>query len=76
MRLCQKHSAKQRGIGNAKELGHFDLIEWLGPTEAQAHRHQEDPSHRGFLPYTLMSIARICDEAAKVQDIAREDCLL
>jgi hypothetical protein len=42
MRLCQQHSAKQRQIGNAKEVGRFDLTEWLGPTEAQAHRHQSE----------------------------------
>ena len=39
-------------------------------------KRQEDPSNRGVLPYTSMSVAQICDEASKVQAIAHEDCLL
>jgi N6-adenosine-specific RNA methylase IME4 len=39
-------------------------------------KHQEDPTHRGVLPYTSMSIAQICGEASKVQAIAHADCVL
>jgi N6-adenosine-specific RNA methylase IME4/ParB-like chromosome segregation protein Spo0J len=37
---------------------------------------QQDPSHRGVLPYTSMSIAQICAEADKVRAIAHLDCIL
>jgi N6-adenosine-specific RNA methylase IME4 len=39
-------------------------------------KRQEDPSHRGVLPYTSMGIAEICNEAPKVQAIAHDDCML
>jgi N6-adenosine-specific RNA methylase IME4 len=39
-------------------------------------KRQEDPSHRGVLPYTSMSIEQICAEASKVLAIAHDDCLL
>jgi N6-adenosine-specific RNA methylase IME4 len=37
---------------------------------------QQDPSHRGVLPYTSMSLAQICAEGDKVRAIAHRDCLL
>jgi N6-adenosine-specific RNA methylase IME4 len=39
-------------------------------------KRQEDPSHRGVLPYTSMSIEQICAEADKVASIAHDDCVL
>ena len=35
-----------------------------------------DPSHRATHPYPQMSIEQICAEAAKVQAIAHQDCIL
>jgi N6-adenosine-specific RNA methylase IME4 len=37
---------------------------------------QEDPSHRGALPYPTMSIDQICAMGDEVRRIAHEDCLL
>jgi N6-adenosine-specific RNA methylase IME4 len=37
---------------------------------------QADPSHRGVLPYTSMSIEQICAEAPKVRAIAHDDTIL
>jgi len=37
-------------------------------------KRQEDPSHRGVLPYTSMSIAQIC--AVPASSIAHDDCIL
>jgi N6-adenosine-specific RNA methylase IME4 len=39
-------------------------------------KRQEHPSQRGVPPYTSMSIAQICGEAAKMQAIAHADCVL
>ena len=39
-------------------------------------KRQEDPSNRGVLPYTSMSIEQICAEAEKVRAIAHDDCIL
>jgi hypothetical protein len=36
---------------------------------------QQDPSHRGVLPYPSMSIAQICAERDKVAAIAHNDCI-
>jgi N6-adenosine-specific RNA methylase IME4 len=37
---------------------------------------QEDPSHRGAVPYPTMSIDQICAMGDEVRRIAHEDCLL
>lgn len=38
--------------------------------------HKDDPSHRATHPYPTMSIADICAEATKVNEIAHADCIL
>jgi N6-adenosine-specific RNA methylase IME4 len=37
-------------------------------------KRQEDPSHRGVLPYTAMSIKQICE--MNVASLAHDDCIL